>query len=174
MLTITYLELYDHMPRQLSLEAPPDTLIMQASTPLPAFYRFLYTEVGRTYAWVDRLPWTDEDLHNYLACPDIVLLVLYVQGVPAGYIELDRANTEEPGTKIAYFGLMPAFHGRGLGRYLLSVGVQRALDDGARRIWLNTCTLDGPYALANYQARGFVAYKQHTYPAFHPNAGGAQ
>ena len=164
MLTITYLELHKHMPYQLSLEAPPHTLIMQASTPLPAFYRFLYKEVGHEYAWVDRLPWTDADLHAYLCCPDIVLLVLYVQGVPAGYIELDQANAEEPGTKIAYFGLMPAFHGHGHGLYLLSVGIQRAFDAGASRIWLNTCTLDGPYALANYQARGFVPYKQSIYP----------
>lgn len=164
MLTITYLELHRHMPRQLSLEPLPDTQIIQAMTPLPAFYRFLYTEVGREYRWIDRLPWTDEDLHAYLSCPDITLLVLYVQGVPAGYIELDRENTEEPGTKIAYFGLMPAFQGHGLGRYLLSVGIQRAFDDGASRIWLNTCTLDGLHALANYQARGFVPYTQVSYP----------
>ncbi len=85
-----------------------------------------------------------------------------VEGAPAGYVELDRASAE-PGTEVAYFGIIPAFHGRGFGRHLLSVGVQRAFDDGAERVWVHTCTLDGPYALANYRARGFVEYRTTTH-----------
>jgi hypothetical protein len=27
------------------------------------------------------------------------------------------------------------------------------------RVWVHTCTLDHPGALANYQARGFAIYK---------------
>ena len=33
---------------------------------------------------------------------------------------------------------------------------------GARRVWLHTCTLDHPNALANYQARGLRMFKQET------------
>jgi len=40
--------------------------------------------------------------------------------------------------------------------------VQRAFDDGAQRVWLHTCTLDGPHAIANYLARGFTPYKTTT------------
>ena len=29
---------------------------------------------------------------------------------------------------------------------------------GAQRVWLHTCNLDGPHALANYQKRGFRIY----------------
>jgi hypothetical protein len=36
--------------------------------------------------------------------------------------------------------------------------LQRAFDDGANRVWVHTCTLDGRHALANYQARGFTPY----------------
>jgi hypothetical protein len=28
-----------------------------------------------------------------------------------------------------------------------------------RRVWVHTCTLDGPAALDNYLARGLVAYR---------------
>jgi hypothetical protein len=42
---------------------------------------------------------------------------------------------------------------------LLSVAVQRAWSQGAERVWLHTCSLDGPHALANYQARGFQIYQ---------------
>jgi len=29
----------------------------------------------------------------------------------------------------------------------------------ASRVWLHTCSLDHPYALANYKARGMKVYK---------------
>ena len=142
-----------------------DILVMPAREPLPEFYRFLYGTVGRDYEWVDRLGWTDEQLRAYLANPAITVLVLYVGGTPAGYAELDAAPDVpgESGTNIAYFGLFPPFHGRGLGKHLLSVAVQRAFEAGAERVWLNTNTLDGTHALANYKARGFVPYKTETY-----------
>jgi hypothetical protein len=30
---------------------------------------------------------------------------------------------------------------------------------GARRVWVHTCDLDHPRALANYQARGFEVFR---------------
>jgi GNAT superfamily N-acetyltransferase len=135
----------------------PEAQIMQAHNASASFYRFLYGSVGRDYHWIDRFAWSDEQLETHLARPSTTLLVLYMRGVPAGYVELDTASSE-PGTEVAYFGLIGAFHGRGLGKYLLSAGLQRAFDDGANRVWVHTCTLDGRHALANYQARGFTPY----------------
>ena len=143
----------------------PDTLIMQAKVPLVAFYRFLYGAVGRDYHWTYRNKWSDEALQAYLDAPSVSIWVAYYKGTPAGYIELQR-QAEEPGTEIAYFGLIPAFHGQGLGKHLLSFGVQRAWDEHPERVWLHTCSLDGPYALSNYQKRGFTIYKQETSIAF--------
>ena len=133
--------------------------IMQMGEPLPDFYRFLYGTVGRDYHWIDRLPWTDQHLDKYLSQPALSIWVAYYRGTPAGYIELLR-ESGEPGTEVVYFGLIPRFHGRGLGKHLLSFGVQKAFDENPERVWVNTCTLDGPYALANYRKRGFVPYKQ--------------
>jgi long-subunit acyl-CoA synthetase (AMP-forming) len=45
---------------------------------------------------------------------------------------------------------------------LLTLGVQQAFAAGAERVWLHTCTLDGPTALPNYQARGMTIYKTTT------------
>jgi ribosomal protein S18 acetylase RimI-like enzyme len=163
--TTTYLHLPSREHFRPALLDDPDLLVLEAREPLPEFYRFLYDAVGRSYTWIDRLPWSDEQLRAYLSRPSVTLLPLYVRGTPAGYIELEAApeQDEGPGTEIMYFGLIPAFHGRGLGKYLLSVGVARAFDDGASRVWVNTCSLDGPYALANYQARGFIPYKTTTH-----------
>ena len=38
--------------------------------------------------------------------------------------------------------------------------MERAWAQGARRVWVHTCSLDGPHALANYTARGFRVYDQ--------------
>lgn len=160
-ITTTYLQIVSREQFHPALVDCPEAQIMQACEPLPIFYRFLYGAVGRQYYWLDRLTWSDAQLHRYLARPTVTLLVLYLRGTPAGYIELN-ADSAEAGTEIAYFGLIPNFHGRGLGKHLLTIGVQRAFDDGAERVWVHTCTLDGPYALANYKARGFVAYRTST------------
>jgi ribosomal protein S18 acetylase RimI-like enzyme len=87
-----------------------------------------------------------------------------VQGTPVGYLELDSVSTE-PGTEIRYLGIVQAFQGRGLGKHLLSIGVERAFHDGATRVWLSTRSTDGAHAIANYTARGFVAYKTEIEPA---------
>ena len=156
--TTTYLELRDAAALRPARLDDADITIIEAVQPTVAFYRFLYAAVGSSYAWTDRLAWSDAELDTYLQGPGVTILVAYVRGVPAGYVELLR-EADQPGTEIAYFGIMPEFQGRGLGKYLLTVGVQRAFGEGAERVWLHTCSLDGPYALANYQARGFVPYK---------------
>ncbi len=105
----------------------------------------------------------------HLSRPEVTLLVLYLDGTPAGYAELVHGSAEE-GTEVAYFGIFPQFHGRGLGKHLLSVAVQRAFDDGATRVWLSTRTTDGPYAIANYEARGFRLFRTEWEPApVHPD-----
>jgi ribosomal protein S18 acetylase RimI-like enzyme len=159
--TTTYLEIPSRDRFRPALSADPDLQLIQSHEPLPEFYRFLYGTAGRDYHWTARLAWSDERLRTYLARPSLTLLVLYVRGTPAGYVELDR-ESDEPGTEVAYFGLFSPFHGRGLGKHLLSAGVQRAYADGAERVWVHTCTLDGRHALANYRARGFVPYKVTT------------
>jgi GNAT superfamily N-acetyltransferase len=160
--TVTYLHIPHYTRFRPAYSADAQLKVVSAHEPLPEFYRFLYGSVGRDYHWVDRLRWSDETLRAQLARPSVSVHVLYYRGTPAGYIELER-EAEEPGTEVAYFGLISAFHGRGFGKHLLSWGVQRAFDDGAERVWLHTCTLDGPHALANYQARGFAPYRSELY-----------
>jgi GNAT superfamily N-acetyltransferase len=127
----------------------------------PSFYRFLYSEVGRHWYWRDRLTWTDAQVRDRLTLPGVSLWVMYVEGAPAGYAELERHADRS--TEIAYFGLLPEFTRRGLGKLLLTAAVERAWEDGTTRVWLHTCTLDDPAALPNYVKRGFVPYRQERY-----------
>ncbi len=165
----TYLHLPDHDAFRPAFVDDADVLVMKADHPLVPFYRFLYSTVGSGFSWVDRLRWTDARLHAHLSRPDVAVLVLYLEGTPAGYAELVAKSGDE-GTEVAYFGVFPQFHGRGLGKHLLSVAVKRAFDDGATRVWLSTRSTDGPYAIANYKARGFRPFRTAWEPApVHPD-----
>ncbi len=159
--TRTYLEMTGR--DQLLVARLEDaTLSLERAFECPAsFFRYLYVEVGRSYHWVDRLPWSDEQIRARLADPDVSLWVLRVKGSPAGYFELERHD--DGSVEIAYFGLLPEFLGRGLGRHLLTVAAETAWSLGAGRVWLHTCTLDDPAALPNYCKRGFQPYKQEVY-----------
>ncbi len=127
----------------------------------PHFFRYLYSEVGRAYHWIDRLGWTDEEILAYLADANVRLWVMYYAGAPAGYFELKRY--EDGSTEIAYFGLMQEYLGRGLGKHLLTETVRRAWEADPTRVWLHTCTLDDPAAMPNYRKRGFQPFKEEIY-----------
>jgi GNAT superfamily N-acetyltransferase len=127
----------------------------------PSFYRNLYVEVGKNYHWIDRLPWTDEQIAAYLQQAEISLWLMTYDDATAGYFELRRC--EDGSVEIAYFGLLPEFLGRGLGKHLLTCATEQAWADGANRVWLHTCTLDDPAALPNYLKRGFRAFKTEKY-----------
>ena len=126
-----------------------------------SFYRYLYAEVGRRHHWVDRLTWSDEQVAARLEDPRVAIWVMSVDGAPAGYAELERHADDS--MEIAYFGLLPDFLRRGLGKLMLTAAVDRAWEQGVSRVWLHTCTLDDPAALPNYIKRGFTPYKEEQY-----------
>ena len=99
--------------------------------------------------------------------PRRFLHLLTVAGAPAGYFELEKHH--DGSVEVSYFGLLPEFQGRGLGKYLLTEAAEAAWARGASRVWLHTCTLDHPGALANYLARGFRPFKTETYEADLPD-----
>jgi ribosomal protein S18 acetylase RimI-like enzyme len=158
--TTYYLEM--HKPRDLRPKRSPrtDLTLGRVVTPSPELNRFFYTTVGADWYWTVRLPWTYQRWLEYLNRPELVTWILSVQGVPAGYFELEAQPGPE--VEIAYFGLLPQFVGTGLGGHLLTCAIERGWARGARRVWVHTCSLDHPQALANYQARGMTLYKQET------------
>ena len=61
--------------------------------------------------------------------------------------------------EIAYFGIFKEFFGRKMGGYLLSYAIKNSFYQGAKKVWVHTCTLDHPNALKNYLARGMKIFK---------------
>jgi GNAT superfamily N-acetyltransferase len=138
----------------------PEPQLLHAERPLPMLNRFLYTAVGGHWYWRDRLAWDYARWMAWLDRPNLQTWVLYDRGTPAGYFELEKQAGDE--VELAYFGVMKEFLGRGLGGHLLTLAIDRAWDFGAARVWVHTCSLDGPAALANYQARGMALYREET------------
>ena len=154
---VTYLQMFARPQR--TVEAPRDgLLILHAKKPTVAYYRFLYDAVGAPWDWTSRKKQSDDELVAIIHDPAVEMHVLHVDGVPAGFAELDRRVTGE--VELSQFGLTPEFIGQGLGRYFLWWTVERAWSEGPKRFWLHTCSKDHPYALPNYVKGGFAVYKE--------------
>ena len=83
--TRTYLEM--RAPSELRPGRNDDPLIaieLQHDCPVELF-RFLYAEVGKNYYWIDRLPWTDEQIAAYLQQPEVSVWLMTYDGETAGY-----------------------------------------------------------------------------------------
>ena len=153
--TVYYLELLT--PVAQSVPEPRDGLtVVEARSPSVRYYRFLYDAVGKDYHWLGRRKLTDAELERILQDPLNEVHVLYVEGTPAGFAELDRSESDE--VELLQFGLMPEYIGQGLGKWFLQWALSKAWSYKPKRVWLHTCSLDHPAALPTYTKAGFVQY----------------
>lgn len=143
-------------PRQDALE------VRECEVPQFEVNRFLYRFVGQGWEWTEKLGWSDAAWRAWAEDPMLRTWIACHRGSPAGYFELQKQPGEE--VEIAYFGLARAFIGRGFGGELLTRCIECAWAWGAARVWVHTCSLDHPAALANYEARGMRLYRQETHP----------
>lgn len=119
-----------------------------------ALYRRLYVDVGAEYCWWMRRKMPDDALGALLQESERFVMVLHDQrGAPLGFYELDLSHPRRG--DLAYFGLLPCAIGQGLGRLLLGRAIAHAFAAGMSRLAVNTCTLDHPRALPNYERAGF-------------------
>jgi GNAT superfamily N-acetyltransferase len=160
MVRTTYLEMRSLDALRPSTRVPDDVLLLRAGIPSPVLNRAFYTGVGGSWYWLDRLGWSWAQWMAWLDRPELETWVAHLAGTPAGYVELELQRERE--VEIVYFGVLPQFAGSGLGGYLLSQAVHRAwsMRPSVARVWVHTCTLDHPAALANYLARGFQIFRE--------------
>jgi GNAT superfamily N-acetyltransferase len=159
--TRTYLELTSR--EQLVPFSLEDPLLRIARVPVPSvpLVQRLYKEIGADYHWVDRWDWSAEQWREWVAAWGYGIWILTYDGDLAGFFELK--NEDDGSVEITLFGLLKPFHGRGLGKAMLTSAVEIAWGIGANRVWLHTCTLDDEKALPNYKARGFREFRKETY-----------
>ena len=120
----------------------------------------MYCEVGEAFGWRDKRSWTDEQWRDRVRAPTLLTFRALWGAETVGYFEL--RDDGQGGIEIEYFGLLPGHYGRGLGGALLTRALEEAWRLGPERVWVHTCTLDHPAALANYEARGLRIYRTET------------
>lgn len=161
-LITTYLEMTNPEKLESGIQSAHDVRVERMNSVDLGFYRYLYQSVGENYRWRDRLIMPNSELREILSSSKTHVYVLYVSGAPAGYVELHQEGNS---TEVAYFGLRGEYHGRGLGKFLLNYGLQKAWElESTRRVWVHTCNLDGIHALENYKKRGFKIYQEEHEP----------
>ena len=133
--------------------------VERAEVPFGPLNRLFYTEVGRDFAWTDKESWSEGRWQTW--AERVETWLVHDRGTPAGFAEL---ATRTGGVEIATFGLLAPFRGRGLGGALLTRATERALElGGGGSVTVSTCDLDGPHALANYEARGFRVVREEVH-----------
>lgn len=161
---VTIWHLEQHSPDELHppLRPPAEPVTLErVEVPLPELNRFLYATVGADWWWWTRLAWTYDEWLDWVERADVETWVAYVRGTPAGYFELQRQDGGD--VEIVYFGLVGRFIGQGIGGWLLTEALRRAWSlDATTRVWLHTCSLDGPNARANYEGRGLRVFLTET------------
>jgi GNAT superfamily N-acetyltransferase len=156
LVTITYLEMTSRA-QVVPFRGARRLDVRRPGGPDPDLNRRFYVEVGSEWSWHERLSWDRARWMVWLDRPEVETWIGCLAAAPVGYFELEA----QPGgqVELVYFGLLPAFIGRGLGAELLHAAVERAWAVATSRVWVHTCTLDHPRALANYQSRGFRIYE---------------
>ena len=148
---VTFLEMHDRKGEPAMLQGTRFDLLPK---PIDAgLYRKYYYGVGEKYSWLDRMVMDTEELSQKINADNVEIFIFYVGNEVAGFIEFLQ---EQKFIEIVYFGLLPAFIGKGFGTYFLQWVIGKAWSYNRDRIQLNTCTLDHPNALPTYLKAGFT------------------
>ena len=142
----TYLELTD--PAGIR-PARGSAAIERVDPPDGRVNRSYYAAVGADWQWTDHSGETDAWWQAHAEAVETWVIP------DAGYYELRPDGAD---VQIAHFGLLPSHHGKGWGGALLEHALRRGFELGSR-VWVHTCSLDGPHALANYRARGLEIFR---------------
>ena len=153
---IWYLEMTD-INQFLHYQLPKEAFLLKKVIPSPTINRFFYEKVGKSWSWTDRLKWSHEKWDSWVNQKSVNTWILFINIKHAGYFELNNENGD---VEIAYFGLLPNFIGKGLGKSFLSSAIHIAWQMTKKRVWVNTCSFDHPNALNNYMSCGFKIFKE--------------
>lgn len=154
--TITYLRQMRRPSRAAPHPPAPGAALLRARTPPLHFYRYLYRLVGDPYHWVSRRRLSDKQLAAIIHDEKVYVYVLFIDGAPGGFCELDHRDGDR--IEIKFFGLAPERIGKGWGSYFLWHCLDLAWSLGPSEVRLETCTLDHRAALPLYQKFGFEAF----------------
>jgi GNAT superfamily N-acetyltransferase len=120
--------------------------------------RNLYCRVGEEWLWFSRLRMTDAELAAMVQSPLFEIHALALNGRDEGLLELDFRHAGQ--CELVSFGVTSKLIGSGAGRWLMNRALELTWSRPVTRVWVHTCTLDHPSALAFYQRSGFRPFRR--------------
>ena len=155
-------------PRAVLRPATPDDISTLAQLGRQTFFETFAADNDATdmAAYVDTAFSTD-NIRQEIETPGSDLLVLWLDGTPAGYLKLNTgsAQTEDRGPhalEIERIYLLSAFKGRGLGRLLMDHALQTARTAGMSKVWLGVWEQNSA-AIEFYRKLGFGVVAEHDF-----------
>lgn len=150
---VTHLEMHE---RPTSALPSDGVTLRKVERPDTGWYRGLYRAIGEDWLWFSRIEMSEAELAALLHHPGNETYVALVDGAEAGIVELDRRDPAD--VEISFFGLKPEATGKRFGGAMMTRTLALAWRPETRRVWLHTCTLDHPAALAFYRRQGFLPF----------------
>ena len=145
--------------------------LRRVETPDLDWYRDLYRRVGEEWLWFSRMRMPDAELSAIVQSPLVEVYALEHEGRDEGLLELDFRQAGQ--CELAFFGVTEKLIGSGAGRWLMNRTLELAWSRPVGRVWVHTCTLDHPAALAFYQRSGFRAFRRQIEVADDPRLDGS-
>ena len=155
---LTFLEMDRPSEARLAFPEIGGLCVRRAAPNDAGIYRSLYQEVGRNHLWMSRSRWSEADFSARIAQKNVRAWLALLDSTPCGLVEL--CEKEEGIVDIALLAVSPRFAGRGIGKYLLSLGVKEAWKLNPGKVRTYTRSSDGEHALRNYESRGFRVHKR--------------
>ncbi len=152
---VTWMELTDLSRR--AEPTPEGYSLRQFGQADATLHRKLYREIGEPWLWSGLLMKGKAEMEAYLADPKVLSFGAYDGGKAIGMLDLEVTRE---GIEIVYFGLAPAYTGKGAGAWLMAETIRITREAGQPRLWLHTCNFDHPRAISFYQKQGFSIYAQ--------------
>ena len=154
---VTSLEMRER-PRPKAMPAAAFRLV-RWKQPAAEKYRALFRRVGAPWMWFSRLVMPEAELLAIIHDPAVeIFAVEDARGIEIGLLELDFRKAGE--VEIGFFGLVTELTGKGHGNWLMAQALAMGWRKGIERMWVHSCTLDHPGALAFYRRHGFVPFER--------------
>ncbi|MEL7428355.1 MAG: GNAT family N-acetyltransferase [Pseudomonadota bacterium] len=151
---ITYLEMTAPLLRMPPVPTKPRIALIHAQNIQTHFYRYMYELVGKPHHWEERRATPEKALFHIINGPCTDISILYADGCPAGFFELDLEQKPKS-IALKYMGLAKCYQGLGLGKWFCGAAISAAWAHKPEKVSVETNTLDHPAALRLYQRLGF-------------------
>jgi GNAT superfamily N-acetyltransferase len=151
-------------------DPPGAWTLRRVETPGLDWFRDLYRRVGEEWLWFSRLQISDAELAAIIHAPLVEVYALVEGGRDEGLLELDFREAGH--CELSFFGVTAKLIGSGAGRWLMNRALELMWSRPVARVWVHTCTLDHPSAVAFYQRSGFSAFRRQIEIADDPRLDG--